>query len=823
MFNNPQSNCHYFNTESGCKFGTNCKFFHVTIPPPNPANINQNETVRRNVDSPPQSTTFCSNRTTDHSHEETVRSTDQLVSPALLFTSSSLTRTHKDGPVKSKVVNPSRALESNSPISSGDAEGNGSQNESGAKPCFQFNKYGQCRFGAKCRFSHGYNLKRSDQDGEKKGTKQVKETLPELAAETTPHVDRPNGSKPERKTKTPVTCRYFITGRCRSGAKCRFYHPHGNEKLGGTSAYKTTEDNEMSQESGHKISEEVVSTCPKDSKVHVTPRPAYIPTTVKREIKRDKVGMEVIKKLQATEIEQLKKRFPTDKLTTIKESDNGDNIYRLSFKPSDPDWPFDVNVYDIQLKFPQNYPIKMFKTELPTDQDLPETVRRYVEASICEWLDHRETELETRGVLELTFRPFIHWLDKDLEEIVTEGLRQLQRELMAKAAGFEFIPASVLRDRLRERNSGGSQEEETTESEEDSDSGKEMENVVVYRKKDEEEVYKGPEAYSSDEDEDEDMDLVTGKFEEANLNAERKGTEIRLRNLVMKETVSTMTYTQIKIIVQCSRCKSNTNLLTPVGRVNLLPCFKCHSQMLLTFRPAIMHPYSSVMGYLDLEGCVPFDLLLQDSAYKLGCMNCNKETKVDSLYPGQPMDTWCKSCHQKLRVAAEDAKFTLLLPTGVETEKTKVYEVDVKKVKRIVQDPVIKFGNPLPDNGTCKHYKKSFRWFRFPCCGKCYACDLCHEEGEDGHEMLLANRMICGFCCREQPFALEKPCISCGHSMTKTTTSHWEGGMGCRDKIRMNKNDSQKYSNMNKTVSRKATEKRQPNKKKNVKLRHSSK
>ena len=39
---------------------------------------------------------------------------------------------------------------------------------------------------------------------------------------------------------------------------------------------------------------------------------------------------------------------------------------------------------------------------------------------------------------------------------------------------------------------------------------------------------------------------------------------------------------------------------------------------------------------------------------------------------------------------------------------------------------------------------------RFPCCGKCYPCDKCHEEAEDGHEMEQATRMICGFCSKEQ-------------------------------------------------------------------------
>lgn len=77
--------------------------------------------------------------------------------------------------------------------------------------------------------------------------------------------------------------------------------------------------------------------------------------------------------------------------------------------------------------------------------------------------------------------------------------------------------------------------------------------------------------------------------------------------------------------------------------------------------------------------------------------------------------------------------------------------------------------------------------FRFPCCGKCYPCDICHEEKEGDHEMLLATRMICGHCCKEQPFAMDKACVACKQSMTQVRTQHWEGGKGCRDKIKMSK------------------------------------
>lgn len=53
--------------------------------------------------------------------------------------------------------------------------------------------------------------------------------------------------------------------------------------------------------------------------------------------------------------------------------------------------------------------------------------------------------------------------------------------------------------------------------------------------------------------------------------------------------------------------------------------------------------------------------------------------------------------------------------------------------------------------------------------------------------MTLANRMICGFCCKEQQFAAEKSCIACDKALTKKCGSHWEGGKGCRDKSKMSK------------------------------------
>lgn len=42
-----------------------------------------------------------------------------------------------------------------------------------------------------------------------------------------------------------------------------------------------------------------------------------------------------------------------------------------------------------------------------------------------------------------------------------------------------------------------------------------------------------------------------------------------------------------------------------------------------------------------------------------------------------------------------------------------------KDKKKSAKDAVaLKPGTPLPLQGACEHYKKSYRWFRFSCCGK---------------------------------------------------------------------------------------------------------
>ena len=44
--------------------------------------------------------------------------------------------------------------------------------------------------------------------------------------------------------------------------------------------------------------------------------------------------------------------------------------------------------------------------------------------------------------------------------------------------------------------------------------------------------------------------------------------------------------------------------------------------------------------------------------------------------------------------------------------------------------------------------------------------------------------------------------------MTTLSKTHWEGGNGCRDKVKMDRRDSKKFAGTNKTVSRAAAKKK---------------
>ena len=147
-------------------------------------------------------------------------------------------------------------------------------------------------------------------------------------------------------------------------------------------------------------------------------------------------------------------------------------------------------------------------------------------------------------------------------------------------------------------------------------------------------MYKGPEEHAridssdsdSSEEEEEDGNRDISKL--VSPDTERKGTELVFRNMQLYYYSASILVERLQLTVMCERCKHKTEFSTPPNRINSAVCGKCHGSQLVLYRAVLAHPYSSTFGYLDLEGCVAFDINLQKSVFSITCMHCNKPSTV---------------------------------------------------------------------------------------------------------------------------------------------------------------------------------------------------
>ncbi|XP_048473221.1 uncharacterized protein si:dkey-24l11.2 isoform X1 [Rhincodon typus] len=665
--------------------------------------------------------------------------------------------------------------------------------------CRFYSRGRYCQFGRRCRFLHEYlepqvspSVPENHDDGNTDDSSQCQGSTesPNKPAED-PGWLRPGPPKmlgPRERPKRP--CRYYLSGYCAMEERCRFWHPEKQPPLRDC------------------VGPEPAQASPRPVGPLIRP-PVPRPAVVKDEVKLTELTQEVARQLRETEISQLMKRFPKDQLI-IQESESGkQTYYRIVVEPTDPDWPFDLKEMDIQICFPDEYPLEVFTVEIPEDQDLPASMGRHVCMASEEWLRAKHATNRLMGKLELLFRPYLRWLDRNMEKLFTEGARQIKRELEAERAGIHIVPYQQLRARLpgaipsqTTEMSAGPQKEDGSE-----ELSQKLRDVKVAESESPEMSGTGSEISTSEEEDNcsrtgspsGDRHELAGKSDPP---IPCKGTAVRLVGLELGEGTATLSAQQITMSLKCSRCKVASDLTVSQKCPSSVSCKKCNTDISIAFQPSIVHEHSDIMGYLELRGCVPVELVIQDSQFAVGCLKCSKEGSLQDLSYGRYKVLNCLHCHSKLSIMVEAAQFYQIHAQS--QDETDANNSVHQQQKRQPPGPILQLGKPLPEFGTCTHFKKSFRWLRFPCCGRAYPCDVCHDSDQD-HVMELANRMICGYCAKEQPYCNGKPCISCRAMMTRGFhTSHWEGGQGCRNRIKMSHKDKQKYSNSMKTVSRRS-------------------
>ncbi|KAK3342386.1 hypothetical protein B0H65DRAFT_217623 [Neurospora tetraspora] len=516
------------------------------------------------------------------------------------------------------------------------------------------------------------------------------------------------------------------------------------------------------------VGKEVIKEVPKPPVEQPKPRP-YIPLEV---FTRDQIAE--AKARRAQEVRQLEARM--SRLPLYHKSSDG-VIYTLPLDPkrrsSLP--PGLQSVHSVQLVIPLLYPLQPLRVLLND-----------VDANEAEAVE----ELFTQKAVEqkqMSLTSHLNYLATNLHALAKQAAQQKLQEMKAAAALEE------------EEGRKKAADEEAKEAEHVASAvvGERGHVHVIPRPLEWTLVNAGGSSESESEtDSDDDYEFVDGEGNTSALTpgttlptatAER-GTAISFPSIEL-HGIELLQVPLLSLSVKCNRCKTLNDMTSLKSDVEkLASCKKCATSFTVRFRAELVHANSTRAGFIDLSGCTIADML--PSSFIPTCGRCSTPYPSPGFVSvrGETTTNVCRECHARFTFKIPDVKF-LTYSTSSSSSLP-----PTQGPKRRDQKLGLHAGEPLPDKGACAHYKRSYRWFRFSCCNKVYPCDKCHQQAED-HVDEWANRMICGWCSREQNYRVEN-CAFCGRSVVrKRTGGFWEGGKGTRDKVLMRRGDRRKYRN----------------------------
>lgn len=508
-----------------------------------------------------------------------------------------------------------------------------------------------------------------------------------------------------------------------------------------------------------------------------------------------------------TELDELNEKYKSFQIEP--------DLFQVLMNPSDPDFPYDILVLDLDLHVSRHHPnqgnayININNQEIPKGNaiNIENAFNRY-QGTLVEKLKQVDLNLE-KLIAMPPARTFT--IVKPKPKTAADSARDVKK------------PASVVESKKEDskEDSAGqkpessatpaaptpsTKEQKSPESNEKSASQEKLNNQVADFSLDDvasgsgsssdsdsdsgsDDDYNPGYAHSSD---DEDIDLGAPKQDMS--KPRREGTELVFTNIVLTN-ISLCEIVSLNLLMQCGRCKTMhtfNNLQSAEYGKDSKPraelCSKCDLPLMMAFRKEYLHSMCHTAGYLDVEGGRAADLL--PSSYAAMCAQCQQWSPVfKNVDLGAHRMMACRNCHTKMWITLELFDFVMLssstLSAGAkQAQRSKLPDSAPKQKLKLTG------GVPLERYGTCEHYRKSTRWFRFTCCQRVFPCDKCHDL-EMQHPCEPASRMICGYCSREQKFTMK--CVYCEHDYTQRVTKFWEGGSGVRDRKLMSRKDKRKY------------------------------
>ena len=264
---------------------------------------------------------------------------------------------------------------------------------------------------------------------------------------------------------------------------------------------------------------------------------------------------------------------------------------------------------------------------------------RKLNTAITNWVQDRHNTNTSAKKVALYLRPFLFWLDKTLNGLLTDGFAHAEETSPEEEVVDLRIPESFDTSVFANfpSNNLAAKSEPNIESSATSSSGKEKE------KKNE----NGDAKVETDKKVEEEQGVNTADVHQQEFSLE--GVELRGQ-------AGTCLFTRLPIYCICSRCKysfdwvfrlppqsapsksedgceDGSEHLSARSFSSLPPhttvCQRCKQPLGLTFTAEFLHAFASRVGVFQLANCLLFDVQIRSAEVLISCLNClNGETKI---------------------------------------------------------------------------------------------------------------------------------------------------------------------------------------------------
>ncbi|VDP84473.1 unnamed protein product [Echinostoma caproni] len=272
--------------------------------------------------------------------------------------------------------------------------------------CRSFTSTGWCPYGYNCHFWHDHSVK-------------------------------PPTPNPVRKP-----CQFFLNNQCKYGDRCTFSHDLETEDK----KQRTYMEFRCEQKPAR------VTLANQGDSTNRPARPAFIrPRNSASGVPLDGVTKSEVCRLQHLEVERFLKSFPSEELREMQSFDGG-RVFHLKFSSSDPDWAYDVREVVLNIQMDKMYPVEPLQVTVLDKDHLPGVLVEHLNMAMGSWIRYKHQQFTRMNRVELYMRSFFQWLDRNLENLFTQGLRKYKAQLAGQMPNSTGLTSSDSADKSMTRS-----------------------------------------------------------------------------------------------------------------------------------------------------------------------------------------------------------------------------------------------------------------------------------------------------------------------------------------------------------------------------------